>query len=199
MFQCGANIVRNFKHQCHTGNGVKTECQDPLKQSAASQELISPQNTNLLRHKPPRYSMWHIQGRTICSSRNYLQTYRELGQSGEVPVFSFGELCLSLPLQDVLVCWPNSWPKGQIQDTVLYIIHPQWLFQMCKYAPNRFHETQPGLCWSYQELQSSWIIRFWTFQLYERVKPHLLKLTQVPFLQCKQLQLIETQSVSLES
>lgn len=89
----------------------------PCDVQTASQEFLSPQNTNLLVGNLPQYSLWHLLWRTIPRARNHLRDIYNF--DSEAPMFSFGELCLSLSSFVGWLGWPWLLAIG-VPITVVY-------------------------------------------------------------------------------
>lgn len=81
----------------------------PCDVQTASQEFLSPQNTNLLAGNLPQYSLWHLLWRTIPSAGNHLRAIQNFGKTERHPCFPLGNyVSLSLPLW-VGCADPGSW------------------------------------------------------------------------------------------
>lgn len=88
----------------------------------ASQEFISPQNTNLLVGILPQYSAWHLLWRTIPSAGSHLRDTQNIDGTERQPCFPLGShVFLSLPLwvghADLA---PGSW-GGLSQECIPFL------------------------------------------------------------------------------
>lgn len=81
----------------------------PCDVQTASQEFLSPQNTNLLAGNLPQYTLWHLLWRAIPSAGNHLRDIQNFGKTERHPCFPLGNyVSLSLPLW-VGCADPGSW------------------------------------------------------------------------------------------
>lgn len=128
-FQRGANVLRTFKNWCLTGNRCENWAAGSCDVQAASQEFLSPQNTNQLVHNPLWHSVWHARGDWFVVLGSTCQMYRTRPKQSSTCVFLLGALSLPLPSAVLGVLTPPRLALGigLWQNRIPSSSHSSWV------------------------------------------------------------------------